>query len=98
MEGGISFNMFEYACANPKFNDMFNTAMAHITTVTMKRILEYYEGFDHIKKLVDVGGGNGINLNLITSKYPYIKGVNFDLPQVIEHAPTYPGKYIFIVT
>jgi len=99
MEGGIyGMHMFEYARVNPKFNVMFNTAMAHVTTKIMERILEYYQGFGHIKKLVDVGGGNGINLNQITSKYTYIQGINFDLPHVIEHAPTYHGNYIFIVT
>ncbi|KAF1877942.1 hypothetical protein Lal_00049334 [Lupinus albus] len=42
-------------------------------------------------KVADVGGGLGINLNLITSKYPHLHGINFDLPHVIEHVPTYVG-------
>ncbi|QHO44245.1 Isoliquiritigenin 2'-O-methyltransferase [Arachis hypogaea] len=41
--------------------------------------------------LVDVGGGTGHCLKMILSKYPNIKGINFDLPQVIQHAPPYPG-------
>nr|KJB52490.1 hypothetical protein B456_008G264700 [Gossypium raimondii] len=28
---------------------------------------------------------------MIVSKYPTIKGINFDLPHVIENAPTCPG-------
>ncbi|XP_070677064.1 caffeic acid 3-O-methyltransferase-like [Malus domestica] len=28
---------------------------------------------------------------MIVSKYPSIKGINFDLPHVIEDAPQYPG-------
>ncbi|MED6175415.1 hypothetical protein PIB30_078135 [Stylosanthes scabra] len=28
---------------------------------------------------------------MIINKYPSIKGINFDLPQVILNAPTYPG-------
>ncbi|KAM4105989.1 hypothetical protein ACJW30_04G029600 [Castanea mollissima] len=28
---------------------------------------------------------------MIISKYPSVKGINFDLPQVIQHAPSYPG-------
>ncbi|KAE9585965.1 putative anthranilate N-methyltransferase [Lupinus albus] len=62
-----------------------------VITIVMKRVLEFYKGFEHINKLVDVGGGLGINLNLITSKYPHLHGINFDLPHVIEHAPTYAG-------
>ncbi|XP_058195058.1 uncharacterized protein LOC131311585 [Rhododendron vialii] len=49
-----------------------------------------YEGFEQVQKLVDVDGGLGVTLNLITSKYPHIKGVNFDLTHVIQHAPPYP--------
>nr|DAD24629.1 TPA_asm: hypothetical protein HUJ06_026093 [Nelumbo nucifera] len=30
-------------------------------------------------------------LNFITSKYPQIKGINFDLPHIVADAPSYPG-------
>ncbi|GMN65109.1 hypothetical protein TIFTF001_034178 [Ficus carica] len=40
-------------------------------------ILEFYKSFGNLKQLVDVGGGLGVALNLITSKYP------FDMPHVI---------------
>lgn len=97
MEGGVAFNRvhsmhsFEYPAVDPRFNDVFNKAMFNLTTIVMKRVLEFYEGFKNINRLVDVGGGLGININLITSKYPHIQGINFDLPHVLEHAPSYPG-------
>ncbi|KAJ1390627.1 Winged helix-like DNA-binding domain superfamily [Sesbania bispinosa] len=97
LEGGIPFNRvhgmnaFEYPSVDPRFNDVFNKAMLNITTILMKRVLEFYKGFENINRLVDVGGGLGINLKLITLKYPHVQGVNFDLPHVIEHAPTYVG-------
>ncbi|XP_057454941.1 cathecol O-methyltransferase 1-like [Lotus japonicus] len=97
MEGGTPFNrvhgrhLYEYAGSDPRLNDVFNKAMSNITIIIMKSILKFYEGFEHINRLVDVGGGLGINLKLITSKYPHIQGVNFDLPHVLEHAPTYAG-------
>ncbi|KAE8686502.1 Caffeic acid 3-O-methyltransferase [Hibiscus syriacus] len=50
-----------------------------------------YDGFEGPKTLVDVGGGTGVALKMIVSKYPNIKGINFDLPHVIENAPTIPG-------
>ncbi|KAF1877305.1 hypothetical protein Lal_00012076 [Lupinus albus] len=74
---------------DPRFNDVFNKTMVNCTTIVMKRVLEFYKGFEHINKLVDVGGGLGINLNLITSKYPHLHGINFDLPHILEHTPTY---------
>ncbi|KAI9153739.1 hypothetical protein LWI28_015825 [Acer negundo] len=30
-------------------------------------------------------------LSVITSQYPHIKAINFDLPHVINDAPSYPG-------
>ncbi|KAJ1414772.1 Winged helix-like DNA-binding domain superfamily [Sesbania bispinosa] len=96
-EGGIPFNRvhgthaFEYPSLDSRFNQLFNTAMINHTTLIMKKVLECYKGFEGIKRLVDVGGGLGININMITSKYPHIQGINFDLPHVIQHAPSYPG-------
>ncbi|CAL0302201.1 unnamed protein product [Lupinus luteus] len=102
LEGGIPFNRiygmnaFDYSSTDPRFNEIFNKAMFN-STLIMKKILEVYKGFEHIKILVDVGGGLGLNLKLITSKYPNIKGINFDLSHVIQHAPQYHGMiYIYI--
>ncbi|KAI6691203.1 hypothetical protein NL676_028031 [Syzygium grande] len=65
--------------------------MAGLSATQTRKILEVYHGFDGIATLVDVGGGKGATLNKIVLKYPSIKGINFDLPQVIEHAPFYPS-------
>ncbi|MBA0650710.1 hypothetical protein Goklo_018098 [Gossypium klotzschianum] len=97
IEGGVPFdrvhgtNAFEYPGKDPRFNQIFNTAMINHTGLVLKEILHSYKGFQQLSSLVDVGGGLGITLNLITSKYPSIKGINFDLPHVIQHAPVYPG-------
>ncbi|XP_047270582.1 caffeic acid 3-O-methyltransferase [Capsicum annuum] len=58
----------------------------------MKRILECYNGFQGAKEVIDVGGGLGMSLPSIISKYPNIKGINFDLPYVIKDAPTYEDQ------
>ncbi|KAK8991008.1 hypothetical protein V6N11_062034 [Hibiscus sabdariffa] len=97
MEGGVPFervhgmNAFAYPGKDPSFNQVFNTAMINHTTLVFKNILYNYNGFEQIGCLVDVAGGLGVTLSLITSKYPSIKGINFDLPHVIQHAPAYPG-------
>jgi len=82
---------FEYPRVDPRFNEVFNKGMIGLTTVIMKRILELYDGFEHVSRLVDVGGGYGVNLKLIKSKYPHIEAINFDLPHVVENAPLHPG-------
>ncbi|XP_048421857.1 caffeic acid 3-O-methyltransferase 1-like [Pyrus x bretschneideri] len=97
VEGGIPFNKvhgkhaFEYPGLDARFNQVFNTAMFNHTTIVMKKILHLYKGFEKLTQLVDVGGGLGVTLSLITSKHPHIKGINYDLPHVVKHAPSYPG-------
>ncbi|KAL8153577.1 hypothetical protein V2J09_011337 [Rumex salicifolius] len=97
LDGGIPFNKaygmsaFEYHGTDPRFNKIFNNGMSNHSTITMKRILATYTGFEGVSTLVDVGGGTGATLNMIISKYPSIKGINFDLPHVIEDAPAYLG-------
>ncbi|XP_059435365.1 3-aminomethylindole N-methyltransferase-like [Corylus avellana] len=66
-------------------------AMSNHTTLIMKKLLDVYKGFEGPKVKVDVGGGIGVTLSIITSKYPQIKCINFDLPHVLADAPSYPG-------
>nr|GEV92478.1 caffeic acid 3-O-methyltransferase-like [Tanacetum cinerariifolium] len=94
MEGGDKIygtRSYEYPALDARFNAVFNKAMVNHTTIVMKEILERYHGFKNIKNMIDVGGGLGVTLNMIVSKHPTIKGINFDQPHVIQHAPIYPG-------
>ncbi|XP_008775842.2 tricetin 3',4',5'-O-trimethyltransferase-like [Phoenix dactylifera] len=97
LDGGIPFNKaygttaFEYYGTDPRFNRVFNEAMKDHSTITTMKLLEFYNGFEDVKVLVDVGGGIGATINMITSKYPHIKGINFDLPHVISEAPAFQG-------
>ncbi|KAI3763289.1 hypothetical protein L1987_53743 [Smallanthus sonchifolius] len=97
LEGGTPFDKvhgtsgFEYTALNDEFNAVFNKAMVDTSVILVKEMLKYYRGFNNLKSLVDVGGGLGITLNMIVSQYPTIKGINLDLPQVIQNAPFYPG-------
>ena len=63
LNGGIPFNKaygmtaFEYPPTDPRFNKVFNAGMTSHSTVSVKKMLEIYRGFDGLKVLVDVGGG-----------------------------------------
>ncbi|XP_076957827.1 caffeic acid 3-O-methyltransferase-like [Bidens hawaiensis] len=97
LDGGIPFNKaygmtaFEYHGKDPRFNKVFNAGMFNHSTMTMKKILDIYDGFNNLTTLVDVGGGTGASLSMIVSKHPNVKGINFDLPHVIEDASVLPG-------
>ena len=87
--------MWTYMQTDTKLNHTFNKAMAGVSAIQMRKYLEVYNGFEGISTLVDVGGGIGQSLKMIISKHPNVKGINFDLPQVIQHAPPYPGTCLF---
>ncbi|XP_054781658.1 isoliquiritigenin 2'-O-methyltransferase-like [Prosopis cineraria] len=84
-------SMFEYMKKDPTFETVFHKAMADLSFMHMKQILDNYKGFEGISTLVDVAGGVGQSLKMIVSKYPSIQGINFDLPHVVQHAPSHPG-------
>ncbi|WOG90928.1 hypothetical protein DCAR_0310175 [Daucus carota subsp. sativus] len=96
-DGGLPFskafgmNVYEYCGTDLRLNKIFNRAMKDHSAIVVKKILEKYNGFEGLGSLVDVGGGTGATINTIVSKYPTIKGINFDLPHVVEDAPSYTG-------
>ncbi|CAN6480540.1 unnamed protein product [Victoria cruziana] len=94
---GVPFNrahgmtLYDHNAQDACFNELFNSAMHNYSTVVMKKVLDVYTGFNGLRSLVDVGGGTGANLSLITGKYPEIEAINFDLPHVVQKAPQFPG-------
>ncbi|CAN0875569.1 Anthranilate N-methyltransferase, partial [Linum grandiflorum] len=98
LEGGVPFDranngtsVFEYYSRNPKLTEVFSLAMYSLSTILTEALLNCYKGFQEVKQLVDVGGGFGDSAKAITSKYPHITAINFDLPHVIKQAPPIPG-------
>ncbi|KAK8702857.1 hypothetical protein V6N13_021192 [Hibiscus sabdariffa] len=84
-------SIFEVVARDRNLANDFNQSMSNHTAVIMKGVLQNYNGFEGLTQLIDVGGGVGTNLKLILSKYPQIKGINFDLPPVVKDAPIIPG-------
>ncbi|CAI0445151.1 unnamed protein product, partial [Linum tenue] len=98
LEGGVPFDRvhgshaFEYQGLDPRFNRVFNAAMFNHTSIVITEVLNCYTELGQLELIVDVGGGLGHTIKAITSKYPNVKGINFDLPHVIRQAPSIPGK------
>ncbi|KFK44208.1 hypothetical protein AALP_AA1G228600 [Arabis alpina] len=96
LEGGDAFGrahggmkLFDYMGTDERFSKLFN--QTGFTIAIVKKALEVYQGFKGVDVLVDVGGGVGNTLGVVTSKYPNIKSINFDLPCALAQAPSYPG-------
>ncbi|PIA55599.1 hypothetical protein AQUCO_00700125v1 [Aquilegia coerulea] len=91
-EGGNMAEPWDKGAARPEYNERFNAGMACTAKIVGNAVLLNYEnGFDGVKSLVDVGGGLGLMIGEIVKAHPHISGINFDLPHVVATAPEYPG-------
>ena len=84
--------IWEYKRQHPELSTLFDSAMAGNSQVYLQATLDVYRGFEHVKVLVDVGGGFGSALRVITQRYPHIKAINFDQPHVIDACAPIPGE------
>ncbi|KAL3685011.1 hypothetical protein R1sor_003033 [Riccia sorocarpa] len=76
---------WEYAQKHPEeLGNLVDRAMGGTSALVMPILLEKYTGFEGLGILVDVGGGTGETLALILSKYPQLRGINFDQPHVLS--------------
>jgi O-methyltransferase domain/Dimerisation domain len=76
---------FDYLAENPEPARVFHDAMTSFSASVSVAVVDGYD-FTGIKKLIDVGGGHGLLLAAILEKYPQMKGVLFDAPEVITGA------------
>jgi hypothetical protein len=74
---------FEFFHQNAEAAGIFNGAMTSFSANGANAVLQAYS-FEGIQKLVDVAGGHGFLLQAIMKATPGLRGVLFDLPQVVE--------------
>lgn len=77
--------IFEFLGRHPDKGRIFDAAMTGIHGRETLAVLNAYD-FSGIRRLVDVGGGNGSKLSAILKRHPSLRGVLFDLPQVVDRA------------
>lgn len=77
--------VFDYFQGNSEHYEIFNRAMTDMSAATAPAIVEAYD-FSAFETLLDVAGGHGFLLAQILKNNPALRGVLFDLPQVIEGA------------
>ncbi|KAK9115015.1 hypothetical protein Syun_021812 [Stephania yunnanensis] len=63
----------------------------YMKDAVLKGRFHFASYMEYQKQIVDVGGSYGTVVGMITAKYPHIKGINFDLPKVVEIAHPLPG-------
>ncbi len=88
----LGMDVFEYLEKNPDKNEIYNQAMTNNSLMLSYSILSEYN-FSRAETIVDIGGGQGILLSMILSKYNDIQGKVFDLQHVVEGAKKIAEEY-----
>jgi hypothetical protein len=85
VEAALGTSIWEYYDRNPAEGSSFARAMRDISVVQSGHVVSRYPvgGFERI---VDVGGGQGVLLSRMLRSAPAVRGVLFDLPDVIDEA------------
>jgi O-methyltransferase domain/Dimerisation domain len=76
---------FSWLEQHPDVGARFHNAMTSLSAGAVVAVINSYD-FSGINKLVDVGGGHGLLLASVLSKYPEMKGILFDDPRVVAGA------------
>ena len=77
--------MYEYLDRNQKEGQIFNSAMASLTSSVTPLISSMYD-FSQFNTIIDIGGGQGVLLSSILKDNAKLYGVLFDLPFAIKSA------------
>ena len=78
--------VFEWFADHPEKADTFQRAMTNGSANAAQAILSAYD-YTGIKRIADIGGGQGFLLASILKRYPAMEGVLFDLPEVAGTVP-----------
>jgi hypothetical protein len=76
---------FDYYASNEKAGNLFNEAMTSLSLGAGMAVMQAYD-FSGIRKLVDVGGGQGFLLASILKQYPTIRGVLYDTKSIVDES------------
>jgi hypothetical protein len=82
--------LFPYLKDNPDAGRTFNAAMSSRSRLEVAAILAAYSW--PAGTVVDVGGGHGMLLSAILAAQPQVRGILFDLPQVIDATTLSPPE------
>jgi hypothetical protein len=77
--------VFEDFATNPDRAQIFNATMTTLSAAVAPAVVEAYD-FSQFATIADIAGGHGYLLAQVLKAAPNLRGILFDLPQVIEGA------------
>ena len=78
--------IWEVLAERPEQRDTYQRAMSNVSAVSAYAIAAAYD-FSGIKRLADIGGGQGMLLATMLRRYTNLQGVLFDRPEVVAGVP-----------
>jgi hypothetical protein len=75
-------NVFELFADSPEEAEVFNKSMTAFSSLVVDPIVAAYD-FTWIDRMADIGGGHGYLLASILKSNPQMRGVVYDLPEVV---------------
>jgi hypothetical protein len=81
--------IYQYLTTHPDLGRVFNRFMRAQSKLHNDAIVDAYD-FSGIKTLVDIGGSRGATVCAVLVRYPTMRGVVFDLPEVVANAEPDP--------
>ncbi|WP_309115023.1 methyltransferase [Saccharothrix sp.] len=70
-------NIYVHLAENPELSALFNVAMGQESRVSAGLVADGYD-YSGVRRVVDVGGGDGTLLSAILGAHPHLSGVCFD--------------------
>ena len=83
--------LFEYLGKHPDAAQIFDQAMTSLSAGDAPAIVDAYD-FSGVRKLADIGGGQGLLLRTILKSHPKMTGLLFDRPDAVEGVEAQLGK------
>ena len=84
--------IFDKYANDPARGAIMNEAMKAFTALQSRAVLTAYD-FSRFGVLMDVGGGTGEMIGSVLAATPGLRGILFDLPHVVAHAPKVLEKF-----
>jgi hypothetical protein len=84
----LGMDSFEYFADHPEEGAIFDEAMGSFTAMAALAVAAAYD-FSSMRRVTDVGGGEGALLTGILRANPQLRGTVFDLPRLAEGARRY---------
>ena len=92
IEHAYGTTFFEWLEQHPTEHTMFIKTMNATSFGESAAVADAYD-FGEVRRVIDIGGGNGTGIAAVLERYPDVEGVLFDLPSVIKEGGSALGDH-----